>query len=149
MTRKNMNNLFEGFSTCLQMSQTTLSFASLFLVSGRNFSLFKFQLLTSQDSHVHSLSHGNPITSLTPLYFYPLTIHTSRRTRTRIERFSTRLWYSRVVRRQRQQTSVTTRYKTLGILNRGDQWRLPPHLQGPSQAGASSGRNPPDDKSNA
>ena len=36
---------------------------------GAIFSLLKFQLLTSQDSHAHSLSHGNPITPLTPLYF--------------------------------------------------------------------------------
>ena len=31
------------------------------------FLLFKFQLLTSQDSHTHSLSHGNLITPLTPI----------------------------------------------------------------------------------
>ena len=65
-------------------------------MSGRNFSLFKFQLLTSQDSHAHSLSHGNPITPLTPLYFCPFMIHTSRRTRTRTEQDQL---HSRVVRR--------------------------------------------------
>ena len=119
------------------------------IMSGRNFSFLKFRLLTSQDSHAHSLSHGNPNTPLTPLYFYPLTIHTSRRTRTRTERSQLDYGIPEVVRRQRQQTSVTTDIKTLGIFNRGDLWRLPPHLQEPSQAGASSGQNPPDNKSNA
>ena len=41
------------------------------LVSGRNFSLFKFWPLTSQDSHAHSLSHGNLITPLTPTVLLP------------------------------------------------------------------------------
>ena len=44
-------------------------------------------------------------------------------------------------------TSVTKIYQTLGILNQGDLWRLPPCLQGPSQAGALSGQNPLDDTS--
>ena len=33
---------------------------------GAIFHFFKFRLLTSQDSHAHSVSHGNPITPLTP-----------------------------------------------------------------------------------
>ena len=41
------------------------------LMSGCNFSLFKFRLLTSQDSHTHSLSHGNLITPLTPTVLLP------------------------------------------------------------------------------
>ena len=76
-------------------------------LSGRNFSLFKFRLLTSQDSHVHSLSHGNPITPLTPLYLYPLYDLHNKTNTDKNRTFSTRLWYSRVVQRQRQQTSVT------------------------------------------
>ena len=40
-------------------------------LSGHNFSLFKFRLLTSQDSHTHSLSHGNLITPLTPTVLLP------------------------------------------------------------------------------
>ena len=113
------------------------------------FLLFKFRLLTSQDSHAHSLSHGNPITPLTPFVLLPpYDLHIKTNT-DKNGTLSTRFWYSRVVQRQQQQTSVTTDIKTLGILNRGDLWRLPPHLQEPSQAGASSGRNPPDDKSNA
>ena len=53
------------------------------ICQGTIFLLFKFLLLTSQDSHAHSLSDGNLITPLTPLYFYPLTTYTSRRTRTK------------------------------------------------------------------
>ena len=113
------------------------------------FLLFKFLLLTSQDSHAHSLSHGNLITPLTPLYFYPLYDSHIKTNMDKNRTFSTRLWYSRVVRRQRQQLVLQRNIRTLGILNRGDQWRLPPHLQEPSQAGALSGWNLPDDKSNA
>ena len=32
---------------------------------------FKLRLLTSQESYTHSLSHGNPITPLTPIVFLP------------------------------------------------------------------------------
>ena len=44
---------------------------SMCLLSGRNFSLFNFRLLTSQDSHAHSLSHGNLITPLTLTVLLP------------------------------------------------------------------------------
>ena len=59
---------------------------------------------------------------------------------------STQLRLSQSCPKTTTTTSVTD-ISTLGISNRGDLWRLPPHLQEPFQAGALSGRNPPDNKS--
>ena len=68
-----------AFSGCVSLDsphRTVAKWSSQ--LSGCNFYFLKFCLLTSLDSHIHSLLHGNPITPLTPLYYYPLTNYTSR-----------------------------------------------------------------------
>ena len=111
--------------------------------------IFTFQISTFDKSRFpHALiivwkSHHSPYPhcTFTPLQLTHQDEH-GQEQRTHL----TRLWYSRVVRRQ-QQLVLQKDIKTLGILNQGDLWRLSPHLLGPSQAGALSGQNPLDDTS--
>ena len=115
-------------------------------VSGRNFLLFKFRLLTKSRFPRSLIIAWKSRHSRYPLVFLPpFTTYTSRRTRTRTEQKLDSIVISQSCPKTTTTTSVTD-ISTLGISNRGDLWRLPPHLPEPSQAGASSGRNPPDDK---
>ena len=122
-----------------------------FLVACCQGAIFTFQISTFDKSRfpraliIAWKSHHSPysLSTSTPLQLTHQDEH-GQEHRT----YSTQFWYSRVVRRQQQQL-VLQDISTLGILTWGDLWRLPPHPQEPSQAGASSSQNLPDDKLNA